>query len=87
MALPIDSYVPGSFKGELTLEALQNYIEDELLAISRHLNETTALELRPSHAAPGKPREGMIVFADGTDWNPGGGKGAYQYSGGAWVKL
>lgn len=87
MALPIDVYTPSPFKGDLTLEALQVYLEAELVAIARHLAETTTLELRPLHAAPARPREGMIIFADGTDWNPGGGKGAYQYSGGAWVKL
>ena len=41
----------------------------------------------PKVAAPARPREGLIVFADGTEWNPGGGKGAYQYLSGAWVKL
>lgn len=37
--------------------------------------------------APTKPREGMIYGADGTNWNPGTGKGIYAYYGGAWVKL
>lgn len=39
------------------------------------------------HAAPARPKEGMIVIADGTDWNPGSGAGAYEYKGGAWSKL
>lgn len=80
-------YRPDLFRAELSLDSLAVYLQNELLAISRELTETTALELRPVHRAPDKPREGMIVFADGTDWNPGGGKGAYQYLSGAWVKL
>lgn len=45
-------------------------------------------QLRTLYAAPAKPREGMVVKADGTTWNPGGtGAGIYAYVGGAWVKL
>lgn len=40
-----------------------------------------------SHVEPVRPRETMIRFADGTDWNPGAGRGLYQYVSGAWVKL
>lgn len=65
-----------------------NWIMEELRAISRAAAETTELELRPSGRAPEKPREGMIVFADGTNWDPGGGKGAYVYhEGTGWVKM
>lgn len=87
MPTPIDVYTPSPFHGELTPEALQTYLEQELLAISRHLMETTALELRPVFAEPIRPREGMVVFADGTQWDPGDGKGVYTYQDGGWVKL
>lgn len=80
------AYIPTSFHGD-NLQDLAKWAEQELEAIAREQAETNVLELRPIHAEPGKPREGMIVFADGTDWNPGGGKGVYTYSGGAWVKL
>jgi hypothetical protein len=43
------------------------------------------LEIRA--VAPTKPREGMLAIADGTNWNPGSGKGLYEYRSGAWVKL
>lgn len=33
-----------------------------------------------SYAAPTRPREGMVAYADGTKWNPGYGAGAYFYS-------
>lgn len=43
--------------------------------------------LEPQHTAPDKPRDGMIVLADGADWNPGSGAGYYGYYGGSWVYL
>lgn len=69
------------------LDGLQNWLAFELDRIAHEFSETTALELRPINAAPKRPREGMIVCADGTNWNPGSGAGAYEYKGGAWVKL
>ena len=30
-------------------------------------------------------REGLPVYANGTDWNPGSGKGYYYWNGAAWV--
>lgn len=39
------------------------------------------------YAAPVKPRDGMVVYADGTQWNPGSGKGTYEYRTSAWYKL
>lgn len=41
------------------------------------------------HAAPDKPVKGMVCFADGTDWAPGGvGKdGLFRYDGSAWNYL
>lgn len=70
-----------------TVEDLRKWIEEEFKALAREMVETIALELRPVHRAPSRPRAGMIVSADGTDWNPGSGAGAYEYIGGAWVKL
>lgn len=80
-------YSPSRGVNITTVDALRNYVDAELKRISQALNETTALDLRPVHVEPNKPREGMIVFADGTDWNPGSGKGVYNYSGAVWVKL
>ena len=36
-------------------------------------------------AAPAKPRKGLLVYADGSTWNPGSGQGLYRYTGSAWV--
>ena len=39
------------------------------------------------HVEPDKPRDGDLVYADGTDWDPGAGEGFYGYENGVWVKL
>lgn len=57
--------------------------ELERLAASFEAPDLTAYKVL--HVEPGKPREGQVVVADGSDWNPGAGAGQYMYIGGAWV--
>ena len=46
------------------------------------------IRLRKQTYAPVTPLEGMVYFADGTSWNPGGtGKGLYFYDGSAYSKM
>lgn len=66
---------------------LRRYMEEELKKISEAFNEQDSIELRASAHAPDKPREGMIIHADGTAWNPGSGAGTYRYQSGAWVRV
>lgn len=54
---------------------------------ARLAQESRVWELGVSYAPPAKPRDSMIVFADGASWNPGAGRGFYGYSSGAWTKL
>lgn len=68
-------------------QELYDYIEQELQGISRELLGTSELELRTTSREPARPREGMIVQADGTTWNPGEGAGTYKYEGGNWVRF
>lgn len=64
------------------------YILRELLRISAQFDLIIQGRFLEAQAvAPAKPREGMLVVADGTNWNPGSGKGAYEYLNGAWHKL
>jgi hypothetical protein len=42
------------------------------------------LTLAVLNAEPDKPQVGQIVFADGTNWNPGSGRGLYYYDS-SWV--
>lgn len=63
------------------------YVETELESISRELLETLQVELRTTSVEPKKPRNGMIVEADGIGWNPGAGAGLYVYRLGVWVNI
>lgn len=66
-----------------------SYAYNELQRISEVLQvmQTERVSFVVLHNAPHKPREGDVIFADGTDWNPGSGRGLYQRSGSAWVIL
>lgn len=81
-------YVPSKVPPTETSDggSIAAYLEDELQRFaSSQLDDVQALEVRPAHAVPLRPREGMVVYADGTDWNPGGGEGLYTYtSAGRW---
>jgi len=81
------AYTPREPSNVETVEQLRTWMLEEFRAISKELNETTALELRDRFTEPTRPRNGMIVSTDATTWNPGGGAGVYAYIGGAWVKL
>jgi hypothetical protein len=81
------SYQPNEPPSLESVDELRNYLRDELRAIAREMGDMTALELRTTYTPPVRPREGMIVSADGTKWNPGGGQGIYAFVGGVWVKL
>lgn len=70
------------------VDQLRQWVEDELTAIQAEFAaQTLLIPLTQVHRAPSKPRAGMLVSADGTDWNPGAGAGIYEYRGGAWQKL
>lgn len=63
--------------------------QQDLVELTQLLQQVRPELLRLSelNAAPARPREGMIAFADGTNWNPGSGQGIYAYHGGAWNLL
>ena len=64
------------------------WMDEQLRYLETALNEPIdSLRLKTLHAEPSRPRDGVIVFADGTDWDPGSGEGYYGYYGSAWVKL
>ncbi len=69
-----------------TVEELVQYLQTELLAVYQALAEAEALDLRVTHQEPERPRDGMIVFADGTDWDPGSGRGLYVFDS-TWKKI
>ena len=64
-------------------------LNDRLIGIERKIDEillTPLGQLAVTYVEPPKPREGYYVLADGTQWNPGSGKGVYIYDGSAWVQ-
>ena len=83
------TYVPETgptVEGESSL-ALLAWLQDELLRIATSFHEQPFMRLSQLDVEPDKPRNGMVVYADGTNWNPGSGEGVYAYEGGVWVKL
>jgi hypothetical protein len=66
------------------------WLREELERIADAMQSPVAmLTLDILHAAPDRlPADRVpIVYADGTDWNPGAGAGVYAYHSGAWNKL
>ena len=81
------TYTPNEGTNITTIQQMVEYVKSEFRSISQELQETPVLESRTISQAPDKPREGMIISADGTNFDPGSGPGAYVYQGGVWVPL
>lgn len=60
------------------------FFTQELQNIAKAVNTPQSLRLPMLYAAPQNPRDGDVVLADGTVWNPGSGAGFYGYRAGAW---
>jgi hypothetical protein len=63
---------------------MRRFLLDELPRIAAAISALAAGHLDKSYAAPTKPREGNLKFADGVVWNPGSGEGVYIYRSAAW---
>ena len=73
-------YTPGNVSDAATGEEFQK--------VAQALDTPNQmLQLQTLYAAPEKFREGAIVLADGTTWDPGSGAGVYAYFGATWNKL
>lgn len=66
---------------------LARFLVVELNKIASAITALAAGHLDQTNAAPTRPRDGDIRYADGTNWNPGSGKGFYAYYGAAWHLL
>lgn len=69
------------------LRFAMDWTEAELFKVAREFIMQDQIQLAEKVAPPTRPRDGMLVFADGTSWNPGGGRGFYGYYSGTWNKL
>jgi len=80
------AYSPGQVPESAA--ALPQFLASELRKLQQAQFEPVDFALlRELNREPTKPRNGMVVLADGTNWNPGSGAGVYAYYGAAWVKL
>ena len=66
-------------------------VNDRLDSIERRMDsliESPLGRVIKVYSEPDRPRDGHYVYADGTQWNPGSGKGIYIYDGSsaAWVQ-
>lgn len=76
-------YIPSAVPTDSGM--LSAFLNDELQRLSRELQLAQPFTiLETLYVEPKKPREGMIVKADGTTWNPGSGAGFYGYRASAW---
>lgn len=81
------SFLPSSTSAT-TVADLRSWISNELVRVSNAFttsSQTTTLLVLT--AAPAKPQIGQVVFADGSNWNPGSGRGLYYYDSGGWVYI
>ena len=76
-------------------DQLSDYLFHELNRLSDIIFNLDVFRLEQTNVDPddfggasrGKPRNGDIRYADGTNWNPGSGEGIYAYTNDAWDKL
>ena len=66
-------------------KSVSKWLYDELTKIS--VNLAVDKGIRIYNVAPVKYFDGMMVMADGTNWDPGSGEGVYVYYNSAWNKL
>jgi len=77
---------PAPLTNDSTLAGIIRWAQRELSEVARSSQEISIVELRVLYTPPEKPRAGMLVYADGTEWNPGSGEGVYRYNlAGTWA--
>ena len=63
------------------------FLRTELLKIKAAFDALALGHLDWTYVAPTKPRAVDLRAADGTQWNPGSGRGLYAYNGTSWVLI
>jgi hypothetical protein len=67
---------------------LRTWISDELRRVAVAIDAAALVTLAPLATEPARLANGMVVYANGSTFNPGGaGEGVYARVAGAWVKL
>lgn len=70
-----------------TLTLIYGHQGSKWYEISRNDYDLKKLRCTVLTAEPADKANGMIVYADGSTWDPGSGAGIYAYEGSSWVKL
>lgn len=73
-----------------SLPSLASWAARQLQQLAALLNDdVSSVSLEVLYAVPDQPRAGMVIYADGTRWNPGAGEGVYRRNAAntAWVFL
>lgn len=83
---PSGLYFPETYTGEPNAQMVE-WLVRELTRVGASFEMGLCRNVEFLNVAPDKPREGMTVGADGTNWNPGSGQGVYTYYAGSWHKL
>jgi hypothetical protein len=81
-------YTPGRVPYELA--QLSQFLQSEIERITDGLESPfTHQLLEPLAVEPARrsTTQAMVVYADGTNWDPGSGEGIYAYYSGTWTKL
>ena len=79
------SYIPSSTTANTT-DSLRAWLLQELNRIANGFTVASqTITLPVLTVEPTKKQTGQIVFADGTSWNPGSGRGLYYYDTNAWT--
>lgn len=77
----MQTYKPRAPAPGMTADELAHWMFGELQSIQKAANTgSDAVAVRFLNAAPARPIDGWIYNADGTNWNPGSGKGSYRYN-------
>lgn len=81
------TYIPTQCPAINDVDGLRRWVQDEFLRVAQGLQIVDGVTYNVLFAAPAGPVAGMTVFADGTTWNPGSGRGLYEFRTSSWVKL
>lgn len=66
---------------------LRKWVEEEFVRLSQQLQLNDIVQFQVLYKEPDRLTDGMLVFADGTSWNPGSGRGLYERRASNWQKL
>lgn len=83
------SYSASNIPRFSSLDEVERFLREELAKLATELRVVEVDEVHHTvlTSAPTKISVGMVVYADGTAWDPGAGEGLYVRTSGGWVKL